>query len=144
MTDSWPSFDGLDRDSKHVRKIRKLLETAKVSFLSEEASKIRRALDWTVRTRSKRLTCSIDASKFASGHNSVVVELKFSDSTSWIARIRLPSKAAPNEEVERSLLSEIITLRLVKSKTSIPVPEVYGFDSSLPNTFGYRYLLMCF
>jgi len=95
-----------------------------------------------LRRRSKLLTRSIDTSKFASGHNNVVLELKFSDSTSWVSRIRLPSRASADDEIERSILSEITALRLVKSNTSIPVPEVYGFDSSLPNAFSYRYLLM--
>lgn len=45
------------------------------------------------------------------------------------------------ESVEK-LMSEIETMRLVKSKTSIPVPEVYYFDFEIDNKVGAQYMLL--
>jgi aminoglycoside phosphotransferase (APT) family kinase protein len=139
---SWTLFQDLDLESEHAQRIERLIRTANFHFLSTKALEIRRTLDEAGRAEVEPLTCSIDTSKFASGQYNVVVELNFSDSLKWIARIRLPAKAGTNDEDESSMLSEIATMRLVKSKTSIPVPQVYGFEVSTTNSFGFRYMLM--
>lgn len=77
-----------------------------------------------------------------SGQNNVVVELKFSDSTSGVARIRLRNETVADDAVEPSILTEVAVMGLMSSKTSIPVVQVHGFDVSLPNNLRYRYLLM--
>lgn len=88
------------------------------------------------------LKCSIDSTKFASGWNDVVVELEFSDLEYWIARIRFPSDSIYDAGVEASIQSEITTMNLVSSRTSIPIPKVYGFDVSITNPLGSHYILM--
>ena len=51
---------------------------------------------------------------------------------------------ADNEELENKIemLSEIATMRLVAQRTSIPVPEVYCYDWTQNNPFGFSYMLM--
>jgi hypothetical protein len=124
------------------RKIQTVLETADFSFLPEAALKIRHTQDETVQALPKPLACSINENKFASGQYNVVVELELSDSTSWIARIRLPDETAADDAGESSILAEMTAIRLVGSSTSIPVPKIHDFDISLPNSLDYRYILM--
>jgi hypothetical protein len=104
--------------------------------------RLRSSLAEAVQVDGQTLTCSIGSTKFASGQNNVVVELKFSDSEYWIARIRLPIDPIYDADVETSMQSEITTMNLVSSRTSIPIPKIHGFDLSTKNAFGFRYILM--
>ena len=124
------------------KKIQQLLLTADFPLLCSIAVKLRSSSAEEVQENGQTLTCSIDSTKFASGYHHVVVELKFSDSKYWVARIRLPTNPIHNKHVEDSILNEITTINLVSSRTSIPVPKVYGFDVSITNPFGFRYILM--
>jgi hypothetical protein len=72
----------------------------------------------------------------------VVLAITFSDSQQWIARIRLPADSSLDSDVEASMISEITTMQLVRKRTSIPVPHVYGFNVDAKNPFGFRYILM--
>lgn len=46
-----------------------------------------------------------------------------------------------DEQVSISLMSEISTMELIRTKTTIPIPRIFGYDVTL-NEFGYPYLLM--
>lgn len=129
-------------DSEQAQKVRQLLLTANFPLLCDTAVQLRSSLAKAVQANGQTLTCSVDSTKFASGQNNVVVELRFSDSEYWIARIRLPTDPIYDADVEASMRSEITTMKLVSSRTSIPIPKVYGFDVSTPNPFGFRYILM--
>ena len=148
VSDDWTSLQELDRESEHAQKIDQVLNTADFTYLRLVASRARYDQDLrsnvvTPQSQTSPLTCSIDLSKFAAGNYNVVVELEFPDSSRWIARIRLPDdKSNENDQIETSMLSEIATVRLVASRTSIPVPRIYGFDVDATNQFGFRYILM--
>ncbi|RDL39360.1 uncharacterized protein BP5553_03700 [Venustampulla echinocandica] len=141
-SDSWTSYQNMSCDSEQARKIQQLLLTANFPFLCTTAVQLRSTLAEAPQAIGQTLTCSIDSTKFASGMNNVVVELRFSDSEYWIARIRLPTNPIHDAAVEASIRSEITTINLVSSRTSIPIPKVYGSDVSTTNPFGFRYILM--
>jgi isoamyl acetate esterase len=145
-SDHWTSFPHLDRDSVHGQKIEHVLQKADFPFLCSTAVQIRQALDagrsGMSLTPAKSLRCSVDCGRFASGHDNIVLELQFSDSERWVARIRLPDESSEPDGIETSMLSEIATVRLVSTKTEIPVPQIYGFDVAAANPFEFRYLLM--
>ncbi|KAI9740843.1 MAG: hypothetical protein M1818_004448 [Claussenomyces sp. TS43310] len=137
-SDYWTSFQNLDRESEHAQKIEGVLNTANFSLLCSSALQIRRTINANLnagQVQVEPLTCSIDSTKFASGQYNVVVELRFSDSKNWVARIRLPVEADSSDEIESSILSEIATMRLVRSRTSVPVPRLYGFGIAAQNAF---------
>ncbi|KAI9826840.1 MAG: hypothetical protein M1832_005779 [Thelocarpon impressellum] len=148
ISEHWTSFENIDRESEHAQRIGQLLSAANFSFLCSAAVELRCAIDVEVdrtETLAGSLTCSVDPTRFASGRYNVAVALRFSDSEQWIARIRLPAKSGDDDsedEVERSMLSEIATVRLVGSKTTIPVPHIYGFNVAKTSPLGFRYLLM--
>ncbi|KAK0666551.1 hypothetical protein QBC41DRAFT_325577 [Cercophora samala] len=47
-------------------------------------------------------------------------------------------------EAALSMRSEVATLKLIRQKTRIPVPEVYGFDLTFGNEIGQPYICMSF
>lgn len=87
--------------------------------------------------------CTIDPSRFTYGFNNVVLEVSSSDNVFWIAKIQHSladsSDASSNED---DLLGEIATMRTVKERTRIPVPQVFAFDLSPSNFVGHPYILM--
>lgn len=148
-TDHWTSLQDLDRDSEHGQKIEHVLQTGNFPFLCSTAVQLRQGLPATQRGSipqqpASPLYCSINVSRFATGHENLVLSLHFSDSTRWLARIRLPDDPSSPDAIETSMLSEIATMRLVTAETQIPVPQIYGFDvtATTANQFGFRYLLM--
>ncbi|KAK3293768.1 kinase-like domain-containing protein [Chaetomium fimeti] len=89
------------------------------------------------------IVCTVNPYRFTNGFNNVIFELEFSDSVYWIARIQHVSvDFFEAHENAADLLSEITTMRTVRKRTSIPVPEVYTYDVSPSNEVGYPYLLM--
>ncbi|OQD64007.1 hypothetical protein PENPOL_c008G03295 [Penicillium polonicum] len=125
----------MDTESDHVKKIQTVLETANFAHLCSEATKIRQRED-----SLDVPTCSVNTEKFTSGTYNLVVALTFSDSTQWVARIMLPQEDE-DEDVAKLLLSEIASMDFVRSKTTIPVPRIFGHNVS-KNDFGFPYLLM--
>lgn len=144
-SDHWTSFQGLDRQDLHCQTIDRVLTTANFVHICALASQARLSNDKVHNDKGSVLSfpCSIDPSKFAAGRHNVVFEIAFSDSSQWIARVRLPENdAGENGHIETSMLSEIATLRLVASRTTVPVPTIYHFDVDASNDFGFRYILM--
>ncbi|CAF9924363.1 hypothetical protein IMSHALPRED_006163 [Imshaugia aleurites] len=144
-SDHWTSFQELDRQSLHSQKIDLVLKNANFVHLCSIASQARLSNDNLHNDggSSQCLQCSIDPSEFSAGYNNVVFEVAFSDSSQWVARVRLPENgASKRDHIETAMLSEIATLRIVASKTTIPVPTIYHFNVDASNDFGFRYILM--
>ena len=144
-SDHWTSFQGLDRQDLHCQTIDRVLTTVDFVHICALASQARLSNDKVHNDKGsvQSFPCSIDPSKFAAGRHDVVFEIAFSDSSQWIARVRLPENdAGENGHIETSMLSEIATLRLVASRTTVPVPTIYHFDVDASNDFGFRYILM--
>ena len=149
VTDHWASFQRWEEDEKHTQRIANVLSIADFPSLCRAALKIRNHLEQKLQSRkrkraraSKPTACTVDTTKFAAGMQNVVIELKFSDGVSWIARIRFSHEGDDDKEVERSMLSEVTTMKYIRARTSIPAPEVFGYDFSPANDFGFRYIVM--
>ncbi|KAL6854924.1 hypothetical protein ACO1O0_006060 [Amphichorda felina] len=87
--------------------------------------------------------CVIDTSRFTFGFNNAVLKVSFSDNVDWILRIQ-NSVEMPSDTDSSTidLLSEIATMEIISSKTTIPVPKVFAYDVSSSNGIGYPYILM--
>ncbi|KAJ5093629.1 hypothetical protein N7456_009490 [Penicillium angulare] len=137
INQDWTSFEGIDQDTDHARLLRTVLKSANWNHLCSKAIEIRRKLDPQTH---ETITCSAETSKFTSGQCNLVIVVRFSDSIEWLARIMLPLEC--EEDVSSlSLLSEISTMDLIRTKSSVPVPRVFGYDTTT-NEIGYRYILM--
>lgn len=73
----------------------------------------------------------------------MVFPVIFSDGVQWLFRVPAAGRAGRwDSSAARNLRSEAMTMRLLRQKTSIPVPKVYAFESSLDNDFKCPFILM--
>ncbi|KAH6624160.1 hypothetical protein B0J18DRAFT_409649 [Chaetomium sp. MPI-SDFR-AT-0129] len=87
------------------------------------------------------------AENFSIGHFNMVRRIVFADGVSWVARVRLPQlKAVFGDrealEVASILRVEVASMKFLKAKTSIPVPEVHSYSVDPTNGVGAPYILM--
>ena len=79
------------------------------------------------------------------GSLNVAFVIKFPDGVRWL--LKISANGYPNQfsqhEAE-SLRSEALTMQLLKRETTIPLPEVYAFDSSFDNPINAPFIAMGF
>ena len=125
-SDTWTGFDVWGNDPDHwiVKKISLFLCSLDVNALQQIG---------TSRRGSRHCTIS---DRFACGSENILKELVFEDGVVWVARIPLEQQAP---EVIRS---EVTTMCYVKAHTTIPIPEVMGYNDSTENSLSCQYILM--
>lgn len=70
------------------------------------------------------------------------IEILFEDGISWLARIRRFNATSPPPELRDYIMaSEVCTLQFL-SRTKVPVPKVFDFNSDASNPVGIGYILM--
>ncbi|OAA64238.1 Aminoglycoside phosphotransferase [Niveomyces insectorum RCEF 264] len=74
------------------------------------------------------------------GLNNMVRLVQFSDGIRWVARIAMRRSAA---DLAR-LSSEIDTMRWIRRRSNLPVPEVFAYETNEHNAVGVPYVLMEF
>lgn len=137
--DGWLTTESLAPDTNQAHaKIIAALETAKFEHLQVIALSSRRAADGHT---PAGVTCRVNTDSFTFGMNNIVLKLTFSDDVSWVARFQYISPPDKDEN-GFELLSEVATLRTLRNRTTIPVPQVFAFDVSTANEFGFPYMLM--
>src|SRR5579862_5218299 len=89
-----------------------------------------------------RTDCTVDAHRFQCGKDHVIFAMNFTgDSTIWIARISLPPSILEFNIGVEEMESEIATIQFIRANSTIPVPEVYGYNLEQGNQFGAPYVL---
>ncbi|KAF7374644.1 Altered inheritance of mitochondria protein 9, mitochondrial [Mycena sanguinolenta] len=85
----------------------------------------------------------------AVGGYNIVYRLPFDGQTDIVARLRIPGGGFMDNTIDMTpqdrsarFVSEVATMRFVKARTSIPVPELYYWDSVPGNPVGAPYMLM--
>lgn len=86
------------------------------------------------------LTCLIEETPLFGSFN-VVFVITFSDDVKWIARFPGYGVSSFGELEARRLLSDIQTKTLIRSSTSVPIPEVFAWDLNRDNPVGAPYHL---
>ena len=89
------------------------------------------------------LTCFIEEKPLFGSYN-VLFVVTFSDHVKWIARFPGYGVSSFGELEARRLLPDIQTKALIRSSTSIPIPEVFAWDLSRDNPVGVPYHLETF
>ncbi|KAK3675980.1 hypothetical protein LTR78_004172 [Recurvomyces mirabilis] len=112
-------------------------------------------IDWSSLTKNASqlrhgIPCTL-SEKFSVGHFNMVRRLEFEDGVLWIARLRLPELNSVFGErealdVENSMRIEVGTLKYIREKTAIPVPDIhsYKFGSEDSTGVGAPYILMSY
>ena len=135
-SEDWPGFTNLSPESEKYKRIQLILSSANFEHLKKRGIDLRRRHQANL---PPDFGCSINLTHFASGFNNLVVELAFSDNVYWIARI--PHRTI-DDDTRTSLLSEIATMNIIYKRTSIRVPQIFDFEMSTDQPFGYPYVLM--
>lgn len=136
---SWRGFDALQPGPLFDR-IKTVLSTTNFEELEDIALVVRSSLGETL---DQYLICTIDTVSFTHGCCNIVLEVSFSDGVYWIARIPHTSvTASAARRNTRDLQSEMATLRTIKERTSIPVPQVFNCAVFPDNEVGWPYMLM--
>lgn len=105
------------------------------------------SIDWDALCRYASMlhddeTCTMDPQITMGGRNLVRI-INFANGTRWIARFRIPSSHAnENESSDRVLQQEAHCMQLVKERTSVPVPTVFGYVAGPKNDIGGSFILM--
>lgn len=138
---NWATPESLDAGTnKAHERILGVLNGANFGYLEEAALLSRKSLDGSL---ASHITCIIDRARFTFGMNNVVFNVAFSDDVHWIARVHhAPISLSHAREHTMEMLSEVATLKTLGSRTTIPIPQVFGFDASISNTFGFPYMFM--
>ncbi|KAK2867913.1 hypothetical protein FQN49_003338, partial [Arthroderma sp. PD_2] len=77
------------------------------------------------------------------GSHHILFQVEFSDGLRWL--LKVPADGYPGafeDSSARALRSEALTMRYIKRRTTIPVPEVYHFEYSCDNGLCCPFILM--
>lgn len=134
--EAWSGFASLSPGSEKYRQIKHVLSSANIAHLKKRAINSRRRHQ---KILPSDIECSVNLTSFAAGFNNLVLQVAFSDNINWIARV--PYRTL-DDNTKTSLLSEIATMKIVRQRTSVPVPRVFDFELSVHEPFGHPYVLM--
>jgi hypothetical protein len=73
----------------------------------------------------------------------ILFPIDFSDGTRWL--LKVPINGTPdkwNKRTANALRSEALTMRLIRRRTTIPIPEVFDFGLTSDNRLKCPYLLL--
>lgn len=85
-------------------------------------------------------TCNL-LPQYNMGGLHIIRLLQFNDGARWVARIQLHSGS---DESAKRLLHEVHTLSVIREQRRVPVPEVFGYESTTNNPVGVAFILMDF
>ncbi|KAH8705861.1 hypothetical protein BGW36DRAFT_354252 [Talaromyces proteolyticus] len=77
------------------------------------------------------------------GSSNILFEIEFSDKVCWL--LKVPSNGYPggfSEHSAKELRAEVLTMRLIKRETTVPIPEVFEFNNSCDNEVCCPFILM--
>ncbi|POR33167.1 Uncharacterized protein TPAR_06618, partial [Tolypocladium paradoxum] len=95
---------------------------------------------WQGSTTPSFSTCVL-LPQYTMGGLHLVRLVEFDDGNRWVVRIQLHGGT---HQSSQRLIHEVHTLSLVREKTDIPAPRVFGFESTTSNPVGVPFFLMEF
>lgn len=137
-----------DNDDDEIAIFRPVLAKIDLDFLPSFALAIRRRIELAKSKGQDIVPPTIKCNAIApilTGSDHIVFPLGFSDGPRWV--LKVPARGCISHWCEvsaRSLAAEARTMHLLKRKTTIPLPEVYAFGSSLDNELRVPFILMEF
>lgn len=89
---------------------------------------------WATGHHPQKLPCQL-VGGFLNGSYNLGQKIAFDDGTTWFLRLPRASSIAPEYADEKAAM-EVEALRLVREKTSIPVPGIYAWGLASENQLG--------
>ncbi|KAL4807079.1 kinase-like domain-containing protein [Aspergillus unguis] len=140
MADSNSIAEPQDEDRLSVfRHVRAALN---LEVLPDYASRLRQKNLPQVDQTSPITDCKVDSEPlFGSYH--ILFRISFSDGACWILKVPANGyKDAFDKLSARALRTEALTMRLIKEKTTVPIPAIYEFSDACDNPLGCPFILM--
>lgn len=137
----------MDENSEEYKTFGSALQNLKLDRVPALASVIRQSGHESVYTHGLNpqhdtVSCQMDGDVICGSFNAIFPIL-FADGTKWVLKVPASGyKEKFDATAAEGLRSEVLTMRLIKRETQIPIPEIYAFDVSLDNVIGCPYILM--
>jgi hypothetical protein len=81
--------------------------------------------------------------RFTYGMYNAVFDVRFENDVSWIFRVHCVETGVDSACTKAKIESNVATMRLIRCRTSIPIPEIYAFESDQTTSpIGAGYILM--
>lgn len=142
----FPNSDTSSEESD-IENFLPILEVIDLDALNSAAIEARRKYDRQNSTAtsmpSEDMTCNIQTPPLVGSYNLAFVIL-FSDDVKWIARVPGSGVCSFGPLEAQRLISSIRTTTLIRSRTSIPIPEVFSWELSPDNPVRVPYHLESF
>ncbi|KAK9860170.1 uncharacterized protein MYU51_010513 [Penicillium brevicompactum] len=129
-SDTWVGTDVYEDDSEFTQRVNKLLQDIKWDYLT------------TICSNHRDIPCYL-SDKFSIGHFNMVRQVVFEDGKFWIVRLRMPDLGDGHlqEDVRKALSSEVACMKFFRTRSSIPVPELYNLELESDDV-GAPYIIM--
>ncbi|KAL8748760.1 MAG: hypothetical protein Q9199_008072 [Rusavskia elegans] len=88
-----------------------------------------------------RYSCKVVTPALRGSFN-ILFPIRFRDKTEWLLKVPANGCDGWDEQSARALTSEVLTMKLIYNNSSIPVPRIYGFDSTPNNPIKCPYIMM--
>ena len=125
----WDGLSSYNEDSPYGQRVQKFKDRINWNAMCQYASKLH-----------SEESCTINPQSTMGGRH-LVRRIHFKGGTRWIARVRITTPM--NEDEGGHLLQrEVDCMQLVKERTSVPVPTVFGYVASAKNEVGAPFMLM--
>ncbi|KAL9032859.1 MAG: hypothetical protein Q9180_006268, partial [Flavoplaca navasiana] len=76
------------------------------------------------------------------GSFNILFPIRFRDKTEWLLKVPANGCDGWDDMSARALTSEVLTMKLIYNNSSIPVPRIYGYDSTPNNLLKCPYIMM--
>ncbi|XHG01533.1 hypothetical protein AWENTII_004911 [Aspergillus wentii] len=105
-----------------------------------ETHRIGRLCQWVSTFHPNKLPCQLDGT-FHHGAFNAGMKMVFSDSTAWMVRFPRVGRVCDNYTDEKVAM-EVMALRIIHDRTSIPVPRVQAWGPAASNPLGLGPFIM--
>ncbi|KAI4181716.1 MAG: hypothetical protein LQ346_006717 [Caloplaca aetnensis] len=90
-----------------------------------------------------RFSCRVMLAATHHGSYNVLFTIRFLDGVRWLLRIPANGTLEKwDEDSAQALTSEVLTMKLIRNNSSIPVPRIFGFSATTANELRCPYILM--
>ena len=76
------------------------------------------------------------------GLGSLIRIINFATGTRWVAKFRIPTSDGEKDASEFILQREVDCMQLVRERTRVPVPKVFGYIADPKNEIGGSFMLI--
>ena len=129
-----------ESDEDPLETFRSVLAALQLDELPKFASNIRSKMQ-----QDKEYDVHIDSTSPLSGCFHILFPIIFGDGVRWLLKVPAQGTTEEWDQVAAdSLKSEALTMKLLRRETTIPIPAVHAFDSSLDNPLKCPFIIMDF